>query len=66
MYRTIGLFILSSVLSLSCAFGETSAATAELLLRKSGTWEQLGGMERQVMAGFGQAMAQAKIGRAHV
>ena len=60
MYRTIGLFILSSVLSLSCAFGETSAATAELLLRKSGTWEQLGGMERQVMAGFGQAMAQAR------
>lgn len=59
MVRAIGTFVLSSLLLMSAAVGQTSAATAELLLHKSGTWEQLGSVEAQTRASLEQALSAA-------
>lgn len=44
----------------SHAHAQTDSATAELLMRKSGLWQMLGGMEPQLKAGVAQALAEQK------
>jgi hypothetical protein len=53
----------SAALLLLCfagAHAETDVPTAEALMRKSGLWQQLGGLAPQVRAGFFAAAAQSK------
>lgn len=53
-----GLLAAVSILLCGPAQAQVDAATAELLMRKAGLWQQLDGLAPQVQAGFAAAAAQ--------
>lgn len=60
MFKLIAASLLAAVSMLLCgpAQAQVDAATAELLMRKAGLWQQLDGLVPQVQAGFAAAAAQ--------
>jgi hypothetical protein len=60
MFKVLAAGLLAAVSILFCgpAQAQVDAATAELLMRKAGLWQQLDGLVPQVQAGFTAAAAQ--------
>jgi hypothetical protein len=60
MFKVIATGLLATLWLLVCgtAQAQVDAATAELLMRKAGLWQQLDGLVPQVRAGFAAAAAQ--------
>jgi hypothetical protein len=58
-FKRTFLWSICLLLLAPCTHAQTDAATAELLMRKSGVWEQLGSLAPHVRTGFMAALSQS-------